>query len=292
MELTYLQTFREVALRQSFTRAAEELDYAQSSVTTQIQKLEKEYGVKLFERYGRGLRLTMAGEELLQYANQILDLYQQSKESLAKQGGGTLSIGTIDSLAAYYLPPIIHELKRKYGNLSIRLQPDREDHIMEKISRGNYHIGLMLGQHHIDSSLRWITIRNEPLLLIGNPQHPLLRYSSIELEHLREAEWILPEDGCNYRIMLEKLLRAHHIPVRIGIELGNPESIKRYVMSGTGIALLPQMVVDQEIKRGELSVLPFTHSEIQLDIMMVIHPKKWVSHAQQELMDRMMAEPE
>ncbi|WP_327196556.1 LysR family transcriptional regulator [Paenibacillus vortex] len=90
MELIYLQTFKEVADRQSFTKAAEELGYAQSSVTTQIQKLEKEYGVKLFERYGKGLRLTKSGEELLKYAVQMLDLFQQSKEKLTKQGGGTV----------------------------------------------------------------------------------------------------------------------------------------------------------------------------------------------------------
>lgn len=88
MELIYLQTFREVAVRQSFTRAAEELGYAQSSVTMQIQRLEKAYEVKLFERYGRGLRLTSAGEEPLKVAIQMLDLYQESKEKLAKQGGG------------------------------------------------------------------------------------------------------------------------------------------------------------------------------------------------------------
>lgn len=87
MDLTYFQTFREVAVRQSITRAAEALGYAQSSVTTQIQKLEKAYDVQLFERYGKGLRLTSAGEELLRIAVQMLDLYQESQEKLAKQAG-------------------------------------------------------------------------------------------------------------------------------------------------------------------------------------------------------------
>jgi DNA-binding transcriptional LysR family regulator len=104
MELIYFQTFREVAARQSFTRAAEELGYAQSSVSTQIQKLENAYGVQLFERYGKQLRLTSSGEELLKLAVRMLDLYQESKETVARQAGGTLSIGTIDSLASYYLP--------------------------------------------------------------------------------------------------------------------------------------------------------------------------------------------
>lgn len=88
MDFIYLQTFREVAFRESFTRAAEVLGYAQSSVTTQIQKLEKTYQVKLFERYSNNkIRLTSAGEELFKLAGQMLELFEQSKEKLAKQGG-------------------------------------------------------------------------------------------------------------------------------------------------------------------------------------------------------------
>ncbi|WP_339265607.1 LysR family transcriptional regulator [Paenibacillus sp. FSL W8-0187] len=285
MELIYLQTFREVAIRQSFTKAANELGYAQSSVTTQIQKLEKEYGVKLFERYGRGLRLTKSGEELFEYAVQMLDLFQQSKEKLTKQGGGTLSIGTIDSLAAYFLPSVIHQLKQRHEDLVIRLQPDREDSIISKVREGEYDLGLILDRKPEDSSLNWIAIREEPLLLIAHPNHPLLVKPVIELEHLADAEWIMPEDSCNYRMMLEKVLRASGVPMRIGLELGNPEAIKRYVMSGTGISLLPKMVAEEEIKRGELAILPFAHSDIRLDIQLVIHPKKWFSQSLKDAID-------
>ncbi|MGG3305903.1 LysR family transcriptional regulator [Paenibacillus lautus] len=285
MELIYLQTFREVAIRQSFTKAANELGYAQSSVTTQIQKLEKEYGVKLFERYGRGLRLTKSGEELLKYAVQMLDLFQQSKEKLTKQGGGTLSIGTIDSLAAYFLPSVIHQLKQRHEDLVIRIQPDREDSIISKVREGEYDLGLILDRKPEDSSLNWIAIREEPLLLIAHPNHPLLVKPVIELEHLADAEWIMPEDSCNYRMMLEKVLRASGVPMRIGLELGNPEAIKRYVTSGTGISLLPKMVAEEEIKRGELAILPFAHSDIRLDIQLVIHPKKWFSQSLKDAID-------
>ncbi|MBT2764697.1 LysR family transcriptional regulator [Paenibacillus sp. ISL-20] len=285
MELIYLQTFREVAIRQSFTKAANELGYAQSSVTTQIQKLEKEYGVKLFERYGRGLRLTKSGEELFKYAVQMLDLFQQSKEKLTKQGGGTLSIGTIDSLAAYFLPSVIHQLKQRHEDLVIRIQPDREDSIISKVREGEYDLGLILDRKPEDSSLNWIAIREEPLLLIAHPNHPLLVKPVIELEHLADAEWIMPEDSCNYRMMLEKVLRASGVPMRIGLELGNPEAIKRYVTSGTGISLLPKMVAEEEIKRGELAILPFAHSDIRLDIQLVIHPKKWFSQSLKDAID-------
>ncbi|MBH5317105.1 LysR family transcriptional regulator [Paenibacillus sp. GSMTC-2017] len=285
MDLIYFQTFREVAIRQSFTRAAEELGYAQSSVTTQIQKLEKAYNVQLFERFGRGLRLTSAGEELLKIALQMLDLYQQSKETLTQQGGGTLSIGTIDSLAAYYLPPLIQQIRQKYPDLVIRLQPDRETNIVNKVREGELDIGLILDNKPSDPALEWTTIKEEPLVLIANPGHPLSKLDKVGLDHLSSVEWIMTEDSCNYRIMLEKILRANRISYRIGLELGNPEAIKRCVMAGSGISLLPKMVAAEEIRRGELKVLPFEHSDIRLDLQMVIHPKKWMSHSLAEFID-------
>jgi DNA-binding transcriptional LysR family regulator len=285
MDLVYFQTFREVALRQSFTRAAEELGYAQSSVTTQIQKLEKAYGVQLFERYSKGLRLTSAGEELLKIAVQMLDLYQQSKEKLTRQGGGTLSIGTIDSLASYYLPPLIQQIRYKYSDLIIRLQPDREDLIVNKVKEGELDIGLILESKPSDPTLKWLTIREEPLVLIANSEHPLAILDNVELDHLNGIEWIMTEDSCNYRIMLEKLLRSKGISYRVGLELGNPEAIKRCVMAGSGISLLPKMVAEEEILRGELIVLPFAHPDIRLDLQLVIHPKKWISHALQEFIE-------
>jgi len=279
MELIYFQTFREVALRQSFTRAAEELGYAQSSVTTQIQKLEKAYNVQLFERYGRKIRLTSSGEELMKIAIPMLNLYQQSKERVALQGGGTLSIGTIDSLASYYLPPVIQQIRQQYPKLTIRLETDRENVVVNKVKEGEVDIGLILDNQPSDPALQWTTIKEEPLVLLANPDHPLSRMEKIEFDHMDGLDWIMAEDSCNYRIMLEKVLRASGISYRIGFELGNPEAIKRSVKVGLGISLLPRMAAEEEIQRGELVVLPFAHRDLRLFMQLAVHPKKWMSQS-------------
>lgn len=286
MDLIYLHTFREVALRQSFTRAAEELGYAQSSVTTQIQKLEKAYNVQLFERFGKGLRLTSAGEELFRYTVQMLDLYQQSKEKLGKQSGGTLSIGTTDSLAAYFLPPYLQDIRERYEGLSIRMQTGREAHILKQVKEGELDLGLILDEEPSDPSLAWQAVRDEPLVLLASPGHPLCRMKEIGLEHLADTEWIMPEESCNYRIMLEKALKQSGTPYHIGLELGNPEAIKRCLMSGSGISLLPKMAADDEIGRGELVCLPFTHPGLRLTLLLAMHPKKWISIPLREFVER------
>jgi DNA-binding transcriptional LysR family regulator len=277
MELTYLKTFCEVAGRQSFTKAAEELGYAQSSVTIQIQKLEREYGVTLFERYGRKLRLTSPGESLLKIAVKMLDLYAESKETIANQISGSLTIGTIDSLAAYYLPPFLQQLRKLFPNLSILLLPERETTILSKVKDGEFDIGFLLDRKHADTSLSCTIIREEPLVLIAPPDHPLTQLTKVELKHLIGIELIVSEESCNYRNMFEQVLKENGIAVRIGFELGNPEAIKQCVRNGLGIALLPRIVVEEEVHQGTLKILPLAHPDLRFELQFFIHPKKWMS---------------
>jgi DNA-binding transcriptional LysR family regulator len=277
MDLTYFQTFRKVAECRSFTRAGEELGYAQSSVTAQIQKLEKLYEVKLFERYGRQLRLTPPGESLLKISSRMLELYEESKETIAGLAGGTLSIGTIDSLGSYFLPNVLQYIRRQFPELTIRLQTDRESAIVNKVKEGELDIGLLLDSNPVDPFVQCVAVKEEPLIVIAHPGHPLTLLDKVEIGDLGEAEWIMPEDSCNYRIMLEKVLKENQVPCRIGFELGNPEAVKRCVMFGSGIALLPRIVAEQEVSRGELAALSFTHPDIRLNLQMFIHPRKWMS---------------
>lgn len=289
MDLTYLRTFREVAKRQSFTRAAEELGYAQSSVTMQIQKIEKEYGVPLIERHGRVLRLTPPGEELLKLFVEILDLYDRSKETIAQQIGGTLTIGTIDSLAAFYLPPYLQQLRTKFPKLDIHLQTMQEANLVAKIKDGEVDIGLMLDRTTTDSLLDRTIIRDEPLVLIAPVNHPLAQMETVMLQDLNNCELIVSEESCIYRSLFENLLKEHGIIFRIGFELSNLEAIKRCVMNGLGIALLPKIVAEEEIERGNLAELSFAHPEIHFDLQLLMHPKKWKSQPLQFLTQMLLA---
>ncbi|TDF99181.1 LysR family transcriptional regulator [Paenibacillus piri] len=279
MDLTYFRTFREVARRRSFTRAGEELGYAQSSVTTQMQKLEREYGVQLFERYGRQLRLTPPGEELLKFAVQMLDVYDQSKERIANQLGGTLTIGTIDSLAAYYLPPFLQQLKRRLPDLSVQLFPEAEAALTEKVREGEFDIGLLLDTYPADPALHCIRIREEQLILIAPPHHSLAQLDIVGLQALKNTELIVTEESCVYRGTFEKLLKDNGIPFQIGFELGSLEAIKQCVANGLGIALLPQIAALQEVRQGTVVRLPFSHEALRLELQLVVHPKKWMSQA-------------
>ncbi len=284
LDLTYLNTFRAVALHRSFTRAAMELGYAQSSVTMQMQKLERYYEVKLFERSGRGLRLTSAGDELLKVALRMLELHQLSKESLARQSGGTLSIGTIDSIASYKLPDVIQPLRALYPDLSIRIATGREQDMIHRVKEGELDVCLLLENGPPETDLQWIPIREEPLVFVTNPSEAQ-RADSLTLGGLQDTEWIMAEESCNYRSMLERVLRAEGIAYRIALELGNPEAIKRCLAAGSGVSLLPQMSAEEEIRQGKLAVLPIRHPAIRLDLLLGLRPKKWISQPMRTFME-------
>ncbi|WP_028553074.1 LysR family transcriptional regulator [Paenibacillus sp. UNC451MF] len=277
MDLTYFRTFREVARRASFTRAGEELGYAQSSVTMQIQKLEREYGVPLFERYGKQLRLTPPGEALLKLAVQMLDLYDQSKETIANQVSAAVTIGTIDSLAAYYLPPYLQQLRQLHPGLGIQLLPDSEAALVAKVKEGEYDVALLLDRSPADAALRCITVREEPLVLVAPPGHSLTEVSGAALRDLEGCELIVSEGSCIYRSTFEKVLRDNGVAYRIGFELGSLEAIKQCVMNGLGIALLPRIAVEVELQRGTLAVIPFQHTDLRFQLQVLLHPKKWMS---------------
>jgi DNA-binding transcriptional LysR family regulator len=279
MELTYLKTFCEVAKWGSFTRAAENLGYAQSSITTQIQRLEESYGAVLFERFGRSMRLTIAGEALLPYAKEVIRLHEESKEVVSKQSRGTLSIGTIETLAAYYLPPYLQTYRQQYPDISIMIQPANEPFIIESVKEGTLDVGIILDPPFADPELHTQVLREEELVIIANPEHRFSQLSEIQVEDLAGEPLILTEDGCSYRAMLLKVLRHSEIDFKPSYEFGNLEAIKQCVVYGLGVALLPRIAVADDIQKQKLIAVPFNHPECRFYTQLVYSKKKWQSKA-------------
>ncbi len=279
MELTYLRTFREVVKMGSYTKAAEALGYAQSSVTTQIQKLEAAYGAVLLERFGRGMKLTLAGEALLRYADEIARLHDESKEVVSKQSKGTLSVGTIETLAAYYLPPCLQTFREHYPDINVTLQPGNEPQIIESVKEGELDAGIILDPPFSDPDLHTIVLREEVLVIIAPPDHRLAGKESIGLEDIESESLILTEEGCTYRAMLLRLLRSGQIGYRLAYEFGNLEAIKQCVTYGLGIALLPRIAVAEAVRQGQVVAIPFVHPECRFYTQLIYAKKKWQSHA-------------
>ncbi len=286
MDFIYLQTFCEVAKWGNFTRAAEALGYAQSSVTTQIQKLEEQYGVVLFERAGRTMRPTQAGEVLLPYARQILALQSEAKTQLSEQQTGTLTIGTIETLAAFYLPPILQTFCERYPRITLALQAGHEASIVRAVKEGHCDLGLILDHLSADRELVCLPLRKETFAIIVRPDSSYSQLSEITVQDLAHAHLILTEEGCTYRAFLLHTLRQSHIPHHIVCGFGSLEAIKQCVRCGLGIAFLPSVTVQEEVAQGKLQAIPFVHeSDLYTQVMYL--QGKWQSQAFQRLLDLM-----
>lgn len=287
MDLTYLHTFREVAKCGSFTKAAEELGYAQSSVTAQIQKIEKEYGTTLFERYGRRIRLTHAGEELLKYTLEMLRLFDESKEVVASRQSGNIVIGTIETMAAFFLPPLLQRFRSTHPHVNVVLQQSRESEIIEAVREGEYDFGLILDLPFTDPELLTITVRHEQLVFVASPEHPLTGASA--LHEFNGHSLIVTELGCTYRAMLERILKERQITYHLAYELGSIEAIKQCLIYGLGVGLLPQIAVKEELAGGKLALVPIELQGPPFHTQLIMHKKKWVSSLLRDFMELLTA---
>ncbi|QTD99066.1 LysR family transcriptional regulator [Streptomyces cyanogenus] len=258
MELRHLVTFQKVASLLSFTRAAQELGYAQSSVTTQIRGLESSLGVELFDRLGGRIRLTPAGERLLEYAEQILTLVEAARADVAGGDGpsGTLVIGTMESITSYRMPPLLEFFHHRYPKVQLALRPSLCAETRHALRQGGFDIGFLLEQETRHPGLETVVLAEEPLVLVAAPGHPLAGRRELSPVDLAAVSVLAAEAGCAYRDLFEAELRT----VRGGapfLEFGTIEAIKKGVASGLGISLLPVVTVAAELEKGEMTALPW-----------------------------------
>ncbi|MFF0437362.1 LysR family transcriptional regulator [Streptomyces sp. NPDC004327] len=262
MELRLLVTFEKVATVLSFTRAAAELAYAQSSVTAQIRALESDLGAELFERLGSRIRLTEAGERLLPYARQMIALAGEARAAVAAGDGepaGTVTVGTMESLTSYLLPPLLELFHHRYPGVRLSLRPTLGDATRQALRQGTYDLGLLMERETAHEGLESEVLGAEPLVLVAAPRHPLAGRTGLTTADLAAAGLVGTEPGCAYRDLFEAELKPYG---PVFTEYGTIEASKRGVAAGLGIALLPRITVTGELASGELVALdwepPFT----------------------------------
>jgi DNA-binding transcriptional LysR family regulator len=261
MELRLLVTFEKVATVLSFTRAAAELKYAQSSVTSQIRALESSLGTELFDRLGSRIRLTEAGERLLPYARQIIELSEEARAAVtgAEEPSGSLVVGTMESLTSYRLPPLLEFFHHRYPKVRLALRTTIGDETRQALRQGTYDVGFLMEAATEHAGLESTVLAVEPLVLVAAPHHALVG-EEFGTGELGGQSLLALEPGCAYRDLFERELTAH-APVEF-MEFGTVEATKRAAAAGLGVALLPAVTVAAELAEGSLVRLawepPFT----------------------------------
>lgn len=279
MDIKQLKTFLTIAKLQSFTQTAQNLDYAQSTITTQIQLLEKELGVRLFERLGHRITLTIEGRKLLPYAEQILKLSDEAKNALDNSDvpKGTLSIGAVESLCVTRLPKILKEYRSRYPNVEIALKFGSYTDFIRLLGENIIDIAFFLESKINEEDFITEVQFPEPMALLSSPEGPLAKRESVYPQDLNNEPLILTEPGCGYRAIFEKMLTQYSIKPRSIIETGNVQAIKQLTMSGLGITLLPITAVEEECLQQRLIKLNWKGPDFEMLTQVIYHKNKWIS---------------
>lgn len=280
MELKQLQTFLVLAEELNFTRTAERLNYAQSSVTTQIQSLEQEFGVQLFERLGKRIYLTEAGHRLLGYAKDMLRIADEARIFVPGQSepSGTLTIGAVESLCTYRLAPVLMAFRIRYPQVELVFRTGICADLRKEVAQGNLDLAFTLEEECHDESLVVSVLMHETMLVLACPTHPLVVKDHISAIDLQGETILVTEPGCSYRKLFQKALSDSKVH-NSKIEFASVEAIKQCVIAGLGVTLLPEMAVKEEIERGALRPLAWDGPIFPVVTQMSWHKDKWMSPA-------------
>jgi DNA-binding transcriptional LysR family regulator len=263
LDLKLLTTFREVALRRSFSDAATALGYTQPAVSQHVARLETAVGVKLLERDARGVKPTSAGELLLLRAATLLDAARRAEDDVRAAGGlgrATVTVGTFPTAAAGLMPGATRDLRARRPDVRIDIRVLEPEPALDELLARRLDMALL-----IDSELQPAGVRNgvehvflcdDPLMLALPAEHPLASRSSVGLEELAEEPWLMPDVGgtCeDSNIVLRACHDAGFEPdVRLTVDDYN--ALQGMAAAGVGVALIPTLVAAN--LRSDVAIRP------------------------------------
>ena len=255
-----LQVFNTVAKRLNFTKAAEELFITQPAVTKHIQEIENHFKVKLFERNGTKIKLTPAGEVLLQHTDQLFALYQNLEfelNTLTQQSSGKLRIGASTTVAQYVLPPVLAAFHKKFNNVKVTLTINNTEQIEQALQNKNIDLGIIEGQSK-NNLFKYTEFVKDELVLVASIHHPLAKKDVIKPEDLLKISLLLREPGSGTLEVIAHALKPLGIKIsqlQNEMQLGSTESMKLYLLNSEAMAFLSVHSILKELKNRECCII-------------------------------------
>ncbi|TMC09529.1 MAG: LysR family transcriptional regulator [Chloroflexi bacterium] len=252
MELHQLRYFVTVVRDGTFTKAAERLYITQPSLSEQIRKLETELGSPLFQRLGRRLALTSAGESLLPHAEKVMFELEQARARVQEVRGlrrGRLSIGVLPSVSARLLPKFLAEFRHQHPGIEVSLREENDSVEFEQmVHEGVLDLAIVrLPARRNDLEVEFLV--REPLVMVAPPGHRLGDKRSVALAELANESFVTMKPGHGLRECLQKFCRQAGFDPRIVFEAGHLGSVIGLVLAGVGITVVPRMAAGLEGRR-------------------------------------------
>jgi DNA-binding transcriptional LysR family regulator len=251
-----LEAFVQVAANRSFSRAAEALRLTQPSITARIQCLERDLGEELFERSGRGVRVTDAGNLFLPYARKILQTMQEGRDSVEEVHNlqmGSLRLGCALTISIYVLPKILHAFRRRYPGVDVSTRTGRSEQILAMLLSDEVQVGLVRSLSHPD--IETVQLYEDEIVLVVNPDHRFAQVGRVDIEEVAGEPIILYDRGSSYFGLIHGFFRQAGVAPNVALELDSLEATKRMVEEGLGIAMVPYVTIERELSVGVLKTV-------------------------------------
>lgn len=281
MEIRNLITFQKIYENKSFSKAAIELGYSQSTVTMQMKQLEGELNVRLFDRIGKNVSVTSEGERFLKYANEIIACSKNAIADLNTESKprGELRIGILESVCTAFLPQILHQYHITYPEVSTVIQIGTFDELTTMLNANK--VDLLWT---FDQPLQFIEWQKafyyeSSISVICSPKNRLSKKRRLSIYDIKDETFIFTEKNCSYRKVFEEYIKSIGIQPNIFLEIGNTEIIKKFVQADLGIAVLPHFTVLEEVATNKINILHIEDYEQLMQGQLFYHKNKWLSPA-------------
>jgi DNA-binding transcriptional LysR family regulator len=281
MDVRDLKVFLTVSRHLNYTRAGEEINLSQPSVSVRIRQLETELGVRLFEQLGKKVVLTDAGQLLIPYANRVIAAVDDARHAIDELQGlerGSLRIGASTTPGMYLVPQVVAGFKRSHPKIDIHLRIKDTREVEDGVLNNEFDFGFVGG--HLAaaevSAHAWLT---DELLLIVSPDHRLRNKKTVRKQDLEGESFIVRESGSATRATIVAQLQQADFELETVIEMENPESIKKAVQSGLGIAFISKFAIATELKAKTLMAIRVRDLTIARELKIVHRKDKHLSRA-------------
>ena len=279
MELRNLITFIHVAELGSFTRAAEQLGYSQSTISFQIKQLEDELDCLLFERINHTISLTDRGRELVSYAHRVRELTDNFKESLAKEEGccGHVHIVTPDSVCEEIIYSHYVDFHSKYPGISVKFTTADTTDMFDMLDHNEADAIITLDSHSYRKD--YVIAKEEPLSMhfVTSARSRFAGMKGLKMADIAAEPFILTEHGQGYRRVFDKELAKKSLDITPVLEIGRTDIITRILTESDMISYLPDFVTKDFIRSGELCYLDVCDMQTDIWKQLIYHKNKWMS---------------
>lgn len=279
MTIRHLKIFVTVCEEGGITQAGHKLFMAQPTVSAAISELEKQYGTKLFDRISRKLYLTDAGQKLLPYARHITSMFDEM-ENLAHdlEDSGTLKIGTSITIGNRLLTGLLETFAGMHPDTMVKVRIDNSEKIEQAVLNNYIDFGLIEGVAH-SPVLISEAFRDDELVLVCSSKHEWAKYKSINPYKLQQESFLMRERGSGAREILESALLLHEVEIEPAWESVSTQAIIQGVIRQHGIAVLPLLLVEEHLAKGELAAVPIEGVSLKRKFSFIYHKDKYLTPA-------------